>query len=192
MKVSSEFETDILEIIKNRRSRRAYSTAPIEPEKIKSLFEAARWAPSSVNEQPWTYIYATKDQSELWDKIFSSLNDGNKSWAKDAPLLLVSLVRKTHLQNERLNNSAKYDLGAANAFLSLQATHLGLNVHQMGGFNQQVLRENLNIPETYEVGVIMAIGYPGSVDQLPLPLQERELTPRKRFVQNEFVMNHPF
>lgn len=192
MKVSSEFETDILEIIKNRRSRRAYSPTPIDPEKIKSLFEAARWAPSSVNEQPWTYIYATKDQPELWDKIFSSLNEGNKSWAKDAHLLLVSLVRKNHLQNERLNNSAKYDLGAANAFLSLQATHLGLNVHQMGGFNQQTLRENLNIPDTFEVGVIMAIGYPGSVDQLPQPLQERELTPRKRFVQNEFVMNHPF
>jgi nitroreductase len=192
MQASSEFENDILEIIKNRRSRRAYSATPIEPEKIKSLFEAARWAPSSVNEQPWTYIYATKDQPELWDKIFSALNDGNKSWAKDAPLLLVSLARKNHLQNERLNSSAKYDVGAANAFLSLQATHHGLNVHQMGGFNQNVLRENLKVPDTFDLGVIMAIGYPGSLEQLPAPLQERELSPRKRFLQNEFVMNHTF
>lgn len=192
MEVSSEFESDILEIIKNRRSRRAFSHAPIEPEKIKSLFEAARWAPSSINEQPWTYVYATKDQPELWNKIFASLNEGNKSWAKEAPLLLVSLARKNHLQNERTNGSAKYDVGAANAFLSLQATHLGLNVHQVGGFDHQVLRKNLNIPESFDLGVILAIGYPGDPSQLPSPLQERELSPRKRFLQHEFVMNHSF
>jgi nitroreductase len=192
MQASSEFETDVLDIIKNRRSRRAYSSQPIEPERIKSLFEAARWAPSSVNEQPWTYVYATHDQPELWNKIFSTLNDGNKSWAKDAPLLLVSLARKNYLQNEKLNGSAKYDVGAANAFLSLQATHLGLNVHQMGGFNHDLLRENLNIPTKYDLGVVMAIGYPGALEQLPEPLQERERSPRKRFVQDEFVMNRIF
>ena len=192
MQVSSEFESDILEIIKTRRSRRAFVRRPIEQEKIRSLFEAARWAPSSVNEQPWAYVYATSDQSDLWNKIFESLNDSNKIWAKEAPLLVVSLARKYYSRNDRLNNSAKYDVGAANAFLTLQATQLGLNVHQMGGFDHSILRRNLNAPEIFDVGVVMAIGYPGSPEQLPQHLQERELSPRMRHLQNEFVMNQTF
>ena len=192
MQVSSEFESDILEIVKKRRSRRAFLDKSIEQEKIKSLFEAARWAPSSANEQPWAYIYATADQPQLWTKIFEALNEGNKIWAKGAPLLVVSLSRKFFSKNERLNHSAKYDVGAANAFLSLQATHLGLNVHQMGGFDHTVLRQNLNVPENFDVGVVMAIGYPGEPDQLPNHLRERELSPRTRHLQNEFVMNHTF
>jgi nitroreductase len=192
MQVSSEFESEILEIIKNRRSRRAFLGKLIESEKIKSLFEAARWAPSSVNEQPWAYIYATADQSELWNRIFGALNDTNKIWAKEAPLLVVSLARKFYSKNERLNNSAKYDVGAANAFLTLQATHLGLNVHQMGGFDHTTLRENLHVPENFDIGVVMAIGYPGQPEQLPTHLQERELSPRLRHLQNEFVKNNTF
>ncbi len=192
MQVSSEFETDILEIIKTRRSRRAFLSRPIEAEKIKSLFEAARWAPSSANEQPWAYIYATADQKELWNRIFESLNEGNKTWAKEAPLLIVSLARKYYLRNGHPNNSAKYDVGAANAFLSVQATQLGLNVHQMGGFDHSMLRQNLNVPENFDIGVVMAIGYAGNPEQLPMHLQERELSPRMRHQQNEFVMNHTF
>src|SRR5258706_26103 len=192
MQVSSEFESDILEIIKTRRSRRAFISKPIEAEKIKSLFEAARWAPSSVNEQPWAYVYATVDQPELWNKIFDALNESNKIWAKDAPLFIVSLARKYYSKNERPNSSAKYDVGAANAFLSLQATQLGLNVHQMGGFDHNVLRQNLNVPEDFDIGVVMAIGYVGNPAKLPLHLQERELSPRMRHTQHEFVMNRTF
>ncbi len=192
MKISSEFESEIHDLIKNRKSRRAYVDRAIEPEKIRSLFEAARWAPSSANEQPWTYIYATKDQPELYDSIFDALNEGNKIWAKNAPLLLVSLVRRIYAKNETPNGSAKYDVGAANAFLSIQATHLGLNVHQMGGFDQVVLRNNLKVPERFDLGVVMAIGYPGDPKELPLQLMEREFSPRLRHSQNEFVMNHTF
>src|SRR4051812_9594406 len=126
---SAEFESPILEAIQLRRSRRAYDDKPVEPEKINSLFEAARWAPSSVNEQPWIYLYATKDQPELYHKIFDALNDSNKIWAQHAPLLIVSLARKNFMRNDMPNHSARYDLGAANAFLSLQAAHVGLNVH---------------------------------------------------------------
>jgi nitroreductase len=192
MQASAEFESEVLEIIKSRRSRRAFISKLIEPEKIKSLFEAARWAPSSVNEQPWVYVYATADQEELWYKIFDGLNDNNKTWAKEAPLLVVSLSRKRFLKNDQLNGSAKYDVGAANAFLTLQATQFGLNVHQMGGFDHNRLRQNLNVPETFDLGVVMAIGYPGDPQQLPLPLQERELSPRMRYLQSEFVMNQSF
>jgi nitroreductase len=191
MRASSHFESDVLEIIKSRRSRRAFSDKSIEAEKIKSLFEAARWAPSSLNEQPWTYVYATKGQ-DLWERIFDTLSSGNKTWAKDAPLLIVSFCRKNLLRNGAPNGAAKYDVGAANAFLSLQATYLGLNTHQMGGFDHQMLRQNLNVPEGLEEGVIIAIGYSGEIHQLPSHLQEREISARTRNVQGEFVMNKSF
>ncbi len=192
MQKSAEFQSPVLDVIQSRRSRRAYSERPIEKEKILSLFEAARWAPSSVNEQPWLYIYATKDQPELWNKIFEALTDSNKVWARHAPLLIASLVRKHFTRNDLPNLSAKYDLGAANAFLSLQASHFGLNVHQMGGYKHQVLKDNLNIPDSYESVVLMAIGYPGDINLLPENLQLREHAPRERFLQQEFVMSKPF
>jgi nitroreductase len=192
MQKSAEFESPILEVIQMRRSRRAYADKPVDKESINSLFEAARWAPSSVNEQPWLYLYATKDQSALWSKIFEPLNEGNKVWAKNAPLLILSLVRKNFMLNDRPNLSARYDLGAANAFLSLQAAHLGLNVHQMGGYNPSTIKSNLNIPDHYEPVVIMAIGYPGDATMLPENLKLRELAPRERYVQQEFVMNKTF
>lgn len=192
MEKSAEFESPILEVIQMRRSRRAYADKPVEQDKIQSLFEAARWAPSSVNEQPWLYLYATKDQQELWGKVFDALNDSNKVWAGNAPLLIVSLARKKFIRNDRPNESARYDLGAANAFLSLQAAHLGLNVHQIGGFHAAKAIANLNIPDYYEPVVIMAIGYPGDAANLPENLKLRELAPRERYVQQAFVMNQTF
>ncbi len=192
MQTSTEIEFPILDVIEKRRSRRAYADKPVEAEKIQSLFEAVRWAPSGVNEQPWTYIYATKNQPELWNKIFEGLNESNKIWAKEAPLMVVSMARKTLSRNGQLNALAKYDLGGANAFLGLQAVELGLNIHQMGGYNAQTIRENLHIPDSYEVGVIMAIGYPGNPEALPEHLKQRELAPRMRFVQDQFVMNKTF
>jgi nitroreductase len=192
MEKSTEIEMPLLETIQIRRSKRAYSDKPIEPEKIQSIFEAARWAPSSSNEQPWVYIYATKDQPELWGKLFDALVEGNKIWAERAPLLIMSLIRKNFVRNEKPNASAKYDLGAANAFLALQATHLGLNVHQMGGFDRQRAAENLNVPDTHEVAVMIAVGYSGDPDMLPQNLKEREISPRERYRQSAFVMNKTF
>jgi nitroreductase len=189
---STKIEYPVLSEIRDRRSKRAYSTSEVSEETIRSLFEAARWAPSSMNEQPWVYIYAVADNKELWNKIFASLNDSNKIWAQHAPLLVVSLARKTLLRNGVLNGAAKYDVGAANALLSLQATHAGLNVHQMGGYNKQVLIDNLNIPETHEPTVVMAIGYPGDPESLSDNLKTRELAPRERYTQDFFVMTKPF
>lgn len=192
MQVSSEFESDVLDVIKNRRSLRAFDSRPIESQKIKSLFEAARWAPSSSNEQPWTYVYATQDQPELWQLIFDTLMPGNRPWAKNAYLLVVSLARRKYEKNNAVNNAAKYDIGAANAFLSLQATQLGLITHQMGGFDQNTLRTNLRVPEDYEIGVVIAVGYPGDANQLPEPFKEREFAPRFRRRQDDFVLNSVF
>src|SRR5688500_14506936 len=149
MQKSTEFASPIMEVIQNRRSRRAYSDRMVEPEKIHSLFEAARWAPSSLNEQPWFYIYATRDQA-LWNKIFDAVKEGNKIWARNAPVLICSLARKNFIRFDSPNPSARYDLGAANAFLSLQAAHLGLNVHQMAGFDHEMVVKNLGVPDRFE------------------------------------------
>ena len=191
MQKSTEFASPVLEVIQQRRSRRAYSDKMVEPEKIHSLFEAARWAPSSLNEQPWFYVYATRDQP-LWDRIFDAVKEGNKIWARNAPLLICSMARKNFIRIESANPSARYDLGAANAFLSLQAAHLGLNVHQMAGFDHPTLISNLGIPDRYEPVIVMAIGYPGDVESLPENLKAREIAPRERYVKQEFVMNKTF
>lgn len=181
----------VLDLIVRRRSLRAYSDAPLTTTQINTLFEAARWAPSSVNEQPWQYIYAVRGQ-DLWDVIFETLNEGNRTWAKDAPLLVVSLARTTFSRNGRPNPSAIYDLGGANAILSLQATAMGLNVHQMGGYDHAMLRQALRVPSEVELGVVMAIGLPGDADQLPEPLRERERLPRVRRPVSDFVMDRPY
>lgn len=193
MQKSNQVEHPILDLIKNRRSARAFSNQPIEPERIYSLFEATRWAPSSTNEQPWLYIYATRDQSQLWNLLFECLNEGNKLWAKDAPLLILSLARKNFSNYPGANAHAMYDLGGANSFLSLQAVEMGLQVRQMAGFNHKKTIEQIRIPETtYEVGVFMAVGYPGDPETLPEKLKSRERAPRERFLQQEFVMNKIF
>ena len=192
MEKSSTIEYPISELIRLRRSIRHFSNQLLEPEKIGSLFEATRWAPSSTNEQPWFYIYATKDQLQLWNKIYDSLNEGNKSWAKDAPLLIVSMARKNFTRFSGENAHAMYDLGGANSFLSIQAVELGLQVRQMAGFNQQQLATHLNIPDEYDLSVVIAVGYPGDLEKLPEHLRQRELAPRERYVQQEFVMNKTF
>lgn len=193
MQKSNQVEHPILDLIKNRRSTRAFSRQLLEPERIYSLFEATRWAPSSTNEQPWLYIYATRDQPDLWLTLFECLNEGNKVWAKDAPLLILSLARKNFSNYPGANAHAMYDLGGANSFLSLQAVEMGLQVRQIAGFNHRKTIERIHIPETtFEVGVFMAVGYPGDPETLPEKLRDRELEPRERFLQQEFVMNKTF
>lgn len=189
---STEKEAALVKEIEQRKSLRAYMPTPIEQDKIRTLFEAARWAPSSNNEQPWVYMYATRDQSELWSKLFDVLLEGNKIWVVNAPMIVLSMVRKNYIRHDRPNTMAQYDLGAANAFLSLQATQLGLNVHQLGGFDREKAITTLNIPETHEPVVMMAIGYAGPTDSLPENLKLREEAPRERYMQQYFVMNKTF
>jgi nitroreductase len=192
MERSHEFHYPVMDLIRKRKSIRAFSETPVEQEKINSLFEATRWAPSSTNEQPWVFIYGTKNQNEVWEKLFETLSDGNKVWAKDAPLLILSLARKNFTRYSGPNAHAMYDLGGANAFLSLQAVELGLQVRQMAGFDHQKATDLLHIPENYQVGVLIAVGYPGDPSSLPDHLKQRESAPRERFLQDVFVMSQPF
>jgi len=193
MKTTTNIEHPVAELIRNRKSVRAYDARPIEDEKINSLFEAARWAPSSANEQPWMYLYATrKDQPELWQKLYECLNVGNKLWAAGAPLLVLSLTRARFEKNNMPNGFAHFDLGAANSFLALQAVEMGLQLRQMGGYSQEQARKTLNIPDDFVLGSLIAVGYPGDPETLPEPLRTRELTPRSRRAQSEFTRTEIF
>lgn len=189
---STEVDHPVSELIRNRKSTRVYSSQPVSQEKIRSLFEATRWAPSSTNEQPWLYLYATKDQHDLWNTMIEPLNDSNKIWVKDAPLLILSLARTIFLRNGRPNAYAFYDLGGANAMLSLQAVELGLQTRQLAGFNRDTARAVLNIPAEYEPGVFISVGYPGDPESLPEIVKAKEMAPRERYVQQEFVRNSIF
>ena len=180
---------EILDVIKERRSIRAFSDKPVKEEKIKALFEAARWAPSAMNEQPWQYIYAQKEDSALFNSIAEALMPGNRIWASNAPVLIVSMARKTFIDNGSHNSSAAHDTGMANYALSLQATKMGLFTHMMGGFDHNQLKQNLNLPEDLQPIVVIAVGYSGDANILPEPLKQRENAMRSRKNHYEFVFS---
>jgi nitroreductase len=184
-------EFPVIDLIRNRRSIRAYDPRPVEQEKIFSLFEAARWAASGSNEQPWMFIYAIKGQP-LWEKLFHLLNDSNRIWAIQAPVLILSLSRKSFIRNGKPNGYARHDLGASLAFLSLQAVSVGLQAHPMGGYDAIKAITDLNIPENVEPGAMIAVGYPGNPEDLPEILRQKENKPRERYLQEEFVFNSEF
>ena len=192
MQKSKDVAYPVSDLIRNRRSIRSFSGETVSEAKIRSLFEATRWAPSSTNEQPWYYLFVTRDQTELWNKYLECLNDNNKIWAKDAALLIFSMTRRRFTRFEMDNAHAMYDLGGANALLSIQAVELGLQIRQMAGYKLDKVKENLRVPETFEPGVFIAVGYPGDAASLPEFLRTREAQPRERFLQDEFVSNGIF
>jgi nitroreductase len=167
--------------IQKRRSEFAFSPRLVEEEKINALFSAAQLAPSSMNNQPWRYIYATPS-SATFETIVAALNEGNRRWAKDAPLLIVSIAQNEYEFNGNVlkNKYAWHDTGMANILLMIEATHLGLVSHPMGGFSADVLKEALQIPPAYEPILVIAVGYAGEINSLPNDLQERQNRPRIR------------
>ncbi|MGB7462552.1 MAG: nitroreductase family protein [Candidatus Acidiferrum sp.] len=177
------------DLIQNRWSPRAFSDNPVSPETLRSLFEAARWAPSSSNEQPWAFIVGTKDDLETHSKILSTLVEFNQGWAKHAPVLAIAVSQMEFARNKTPNRNAFYDTGAAVAHLTAEATSRGLFVHQMAGFDPQKAIEVFHIPKGWEPIAVFAIGYPGDPNALPDKLRERELAPRSRKPISEFVMS---
>lgn len=172
-------------LIRCRWSPRAFSDRRVEPEKLRALFEAARWAPSSFNEQPWRFLVATRDEPEGLERLQGYLSPGN-AWAKNAPVLVVSAYRTRFSHNDKPNRVALRDLGAAEENLFLQAYALGLVMHQMAGFDVARVKAEL-LPEEFEPGTMFAIGYAGDREALPDGLKEREERPRRRNPPDEFV-----
>jgi len=178
---------EIAEVLRQRWSPRAFDARSVPPEAIRSLLEAARWAPSSMNEQPWHFIVARREDAEDFQRLAACLTGNNLEWAPQAPVLLLSVARSSFVRNERPNRHALHDVGLAVGQLLAQATSLGLVAHQMGGFDRQKARETLRIPQGFEPVAAIAIGYPGDPNQLDDALREPELGPRLRRPQSEFV-----
>ena len=176
----------IHDLLARRWSPRAFSDRPVAPDVLRSLCEAARWAPSSANLQPWSFIVATRDNQQEFARMLDCLVEGNQIWAKQAPVLMVSVAAKLDRDGDP-NPHAWYDVGQAVALLSVQATALGLFVHQMAGILPEKIRELYQIPDSYEPVTGIALGYPGTPEQLPDKLRQRELAPRTRKPINEFV-----
>jgi nitroreductase len=178
----------IHDLIRDRWSPRAFADKPVAPVVLASLFEAARWAPSSYNVQPWAYLVATKDDAENFAKMLSVLVEFNAGWAKEAPVLVLA-VAGLKLLDGNPNRNAFYDTGAATALLSVEATARGLGVHQMAGFDSAKAKTVFDIPADWEPIAALAIGHPGHPDSLSQGLRDREVAPRTRKPLSEFVMS---
>jgi nitroreductase len=178
----------IHDLIIHRWSPRAFDAKPVEKEKLRSLFEAARWASSSYNAQPWYFIVGTKDDPENYNKVLSTFVEFNQSWAKNAPVVALSVAAHKMPHDGSQNRHAFHDVGQAAANLALQATALGLQVHQMAGIIPDKAREVFGIPENFEAVAGIALGYPG--DPMTLPegrLRDNETGARQRKPASEFV-----
>jgi len=189
MKKPAATHYPVHELIRDRWSPRAFAEKEVSAEVLRSLFEAARWAPSSSNEQPWAFIVGTKDDSDTHGRLLSTLVEFNQNWAKHAPVLVLALSELAFARNGHPNRNAFYDTGAAVAHLTAEATARGLYVHQMAGFDPHKVIELFSIPTGWEPIAAFVIGYPGDPQVLPESLRERELAPRTRKPLTEFVMS---
>lgn len=179
--------TQLHDLIARRRSPRAFSREPIPTSILQTLLEAARWAPSSMNAQPWRFILATQDQPHTYQRLFSILKEGNQRWAGNAPVLMLVVA---HVGTpDKHNRYAWYDTGTAVSQITLQAMSYGIYVHQMGGFYPDKARAVWGIPDDFEPVVMLALGYPSSPDSLPEDLRAREVAPRVRRALSEMVFD---
>lgn len=178
------------DLFRRRWSPRAFSDQAVDPETLLSALEAARWAPSSFNEQPWRFLLARREHPDEFDRMLGCLKAGNRTWARTAPVLLIS-VAKTYFGDDpsKTNRHAFHDVGLATSQLVLQALDHGLYVHQMAGFERETSREVYGIPEGFEPVAAMALGYPGEPDLLPDKLAERERKARARMPLTELVFD---
>jgi len=174
-------------VIKNRWSARAFDGRTLSADALNTLLEAASWAPSAMNEQPWRYVAALKQQEAGFEKLLSTLNPANASWAKNAAALLLSYA-KTQAQPGVPNASALHDTGMANQNLLLQGVSMDIYGHVMGGFDRQKARELFGLGEAYEPICIIALGYLGNPESLEEPFLTRETTPRSRKALADFVI----
>lgn len=167
------------ELIRQRWSPRSFASQPVAPDTLQQLFEAASWAASALNAQPWRYIYAHHADHDNFQKLVDCLLPGNQPWAKNAPVLILALAN-TQLDNGQPNPAALHDLGMANATLSLEATAQGLHTHFMGGFDRAKAQEVFRLPDTLQPVVMIALGYLGDAELLEEPFLSREKAARQR------------
>jgi nitroreductase len=182
-------ETDypIHELLASRWSPYGFDSKPVAEADLRSLFEAARWAASSYNEQPWSYLVATKENPAEFGRVLSCLVEANQAWAKNAPVLALGVVNLQFSRDKSDNRVAVHDLGLAAGNLLVEATARGLSVHQMAGILPDKAREVFQIPEHSAAWTAIAIGYKSDPSKLPEALKERDLAPRQRKPLSQFV-----
>lgn len=180
----------VIDVVSKRWSPYSFSSRPIEKEFIKSLFEAARLAPSSMNEQPWSFVYAIRDDKEHFEAFSGFLFEGNRIWAVNAYILAVVMARTKYSRNDSPNRHAFYDTGMAVANLLAQATSLGLYVHQMGGFSVEAVKKHFGMDDSSEPVAMMAIGWPGDGAELNDDLRKRDSARRPRKPLQDFVFRN--
>ncbi|EYF01864.1 nitroreductase family protein [Chondromyces apiculatus] len=169
----------IHELLAQRFSPRAFGPEPVSLDDLHALLEAARWAASCANEQPWVYIVARREDEAAFARLLSCLVDKNQTWARHAAVLMFS-VALTTFKSGKPNHHAWHDVGQASAQLTAEATARGLRVHQMAGFDAARTREQLAIPEGHDPVAAIALGHPGDPEALPEDLRDREIAPRHR------------
>lgn len=179
MKPQKNLNFPVLREIETRWSGRSFSKRDLSRETVLQLLEAARWAPSSYNEQPWRFIVGLKG-TEVFNKLNSTLNPTNQVWAQNAGALILVLASTIVERNGKPNKYAWYDAGAAVSYMNLEAEKLGLNMHQMGGFDSEMAKELFNVEAPYEVVSSIALGYRGEAESLDEDLKKRELAPQRR------------
>ncbi len=177
----------VVELIRDRWSPRAFSDRPVSDADLRIVLDAAHWAASSGNEQPWRFVVARKSDGAAFERILNLLVPGNQAWAKHAPVLMVTVAKRAFSHNGAANFHALHDTGAALAYLALQATALGMQAHGMAGFDHERARQDLVIPDEYEAAAAVAMGYLGSPDTLSDALRDRELAKRQRKPLHELV-----
>lgn len=173
---------DVHELIRWRWSPRGFSSRRVSDDDLRIILDAARWASSSYNEQPWRFLVARKSDGAAFDKLLSLLVPANQAWAKDAPVLLLTVAKKTFSHNGSPNRYALHDAGQALAHLALQATALGLHTHGMGGFDHARARKELGIPDDFEIGAAVALGYWAEVENSSNQVAKRERKPLTEIV----------
>lgn len=173
-----------------RWSPRAMTGEPVSQEQLDRLFEAARWAPSSYNEQPWRFFYARRG-TEHWELFESFLNEFNQKWATRAGALLVVASKKTFSRNDKPNPVHGFDAGSAWVSLALQASAMGLVTHGMAGIHYDEIPEKLGLGDDFAVQCMVAVGHPGDVDVLPESLREKETKPSGRKPVSEISHEGP-
>jgi nitroreductase len=175
------------ELIASRWSPYSFANRSVSDEDLRSIFEAARWAASSYNEQPWSYIVAKKEEADEFGRLLSCLVEANQNWGKSASVLALGISRLNFARNNEPNRAAIHDLGLASANLVLEATARGLAAHQMIGILPNKVRELYSVPEGHEPMTAIAIGYAGDPINLPEELRIRDAARRPRKPFKEFV-----
>ena len=187
MRKPADTLTPINPLLTERWSPRAFDPTPLSAEDVAGVLEAARWAPSSMNEQPWSFIVATIDDAQQHAALVATLMPMNQVWAKSAPLLVITVAHERFTRNGDQNRHAWHDLGLATSMMMVEATARGLFSHAMGGIFPDQIRETYGVPEGFSPVAALAIGRAGDPDSLPEPYRAREATPRVRKDPSSFV-----